>query len=98
MKLKELFIAVQERNLSKDTLEQYRDELASLFAQIHLEMADLEKAEAIYILESKLESDIAKKRAWRGTEKGQRLIELAHFAKASEKILASLKSRLYSIY
>lgn len=98
MKLTELLEAVQEKNLSKTQLEEYRDSFSNLFAQIHIEMADLEKAEAMYFLASELPTDIGKKRAWKGTEKGQRLIELDHFSKACEKMLSSLKSRLYQIY
>lgn len=98
MTLKELFIAVKEKNLSKTQLEEYRDELSSLFAQIHLEMAEKEKAEALFIVESKLASDVAKKRIWNATPDGQRLIDLKHMSKGAEKILSSLKSRLYAIY
>ena len=98
MKLRELILAVQEKNLGKDALEEYRDSFSNLFAQIELERADLEKAEALYILASELKTSVAKKEAWRGTEKGQRLIELDHYSKACEKMISSLKSRLYSIY
>jgi hypothetical protein len=98
MTLRELFEAVKEKHLSKTQLEEYRDELSSLFAAIHLEMADLEKAEALFIVESKLSSDVAKKRVWNATPQGQRLIELKHYSKGAEKVLSSLKSRLYSVY
>ncbi len=98
MKLKELILSVQEKNLGKDQLEEYRDSFSNLFAQIELERADLEKAEALYILASELKTSAGKKESWRGTEKGQRLIELDHYSKACEKMISSLKSRLYSIY
>jgi hypothetical protein len=61
-------------------------------------MADLEKAEALYFIGSELPSDVAKKRAWNATTSGQRLIELKHYSKGAEKVLSSLKSRLYSVY
>lgn len=96
--LSNLILKVQERNLSKDLLEQYRDNFTSLYAQIMLEKAELEKAEALYVLASELKTSAAKKEAWRGTDKGQRLIELDHYSKACEKMISSLKSRLYSIY
>lgn len=98
MKLKELFEKVKERNLSKEQLGFYRDELANLAAQIQLELADLKKEEALYILNNAKETAISTKTAWNGTDKGQRLIELSHYYKATEKILSSLKSRLYEIY
>ena len=96
--LEQLIIAVKERNLSKEKLEEYRDDFATLYAQIMIEKADLEKAEALFILASELKTSAGKKEAWRGTEKGQRLIELDHYSKACEKMISSLKSRLYSIY
>jgi hypothetical protein len=98
MTLREIFEAVKEKNLTKTDLENYRDELSSLFASIHLEMAECEKEEALFIMESKLGSDVAKKRVWNATPKGQRLIELKHYSKGAEKVLSSLKSRLYSIF
>ena len=96
MKLAEVFIAVKEQNLTKSQLEAYHTELTSLFAQMNLEMAELEKEEAMFFLEKKEASDVATKRAWRGTKEGQRLIELVRYSKATEKVLSSLKSRLYS--
>ncbi len=101
--IKELLEKVKEQNLTKSALEQYRDEMSNLFAECHLELADLEKSEALYFLDKKahsdtLLSDIAIKRAWKGTDKGQRMIELTHTAKALEKMLSSLKSRIYATY
>lgn len=96
MNLKELFEAVREEHLNKTDLEKYHTQLSSLYASIHFEMAELEKAEAIYVLASELETDVAKKRAWNGTEKGQRLIELKHYSKGAEKLLSSLKNRIYA--
>lgn len=96
MNLKELFEAVREEHLNKTDLENYHTQLSSLYASIHFEMAELEKAEAIYVLASELETDVAKKRAWNGTEKGQRLIELKHYSKGAEKLLSSLKNRIYA--
>ncbi len=104
-KLSELFAKVQEKNLNKTELESYRDDLTNLFASMQLELADLEKKEAIYFLEyrnmsgeSEKVTDIQIKRAWRGTPLGQRLIELNRFQKATEKVLSSLKSRIYAVY
>ena len=49
MTLNELITAVKEENLSKDALERYRDQLSGLYAQMQMEMADLEKCEALYM-------------------------------------------------
>lgn len=100
MTLLELLIAVKEKNLSKDQLENYRDDLANLFAMMSLEIAEIEKEEAMYFykLTNPQTTDVSIKRTWRATEKGQRQILLSRYLKASEKILASLRSRLYNVY
>jgi len=98
MKLLELIKQVNEKQLTKDQLEKYRDDLANLFAQMQFEMADLRKAKAIYFVEKREKTDIGTERTWAVTKEGQREIELSHYCKATEKILSSLKSRLYSIY
>lgn len=99
MTLQELIISVKEKNLSKDQLENYRDELSGLFAQMQLEMADLEKAEAIYLenWEEQMTA-VARKNKWKATQQGQRLIVLKRYCLATKEMLNSLKSRLYSIY
>lgn len=102
MTFQELLVAVLEEGLTKTQLESYHAELTNLFALTHLEIAELEKAEARYFLEMKKMddkiTDIGIKRFWRGTPQGQRLIELSHTAKAAEKMLASVRSRIFSQY
>lgn len=100
MTLLSLFQAVKEQHLSKDQLEQYRDQLSSLYADMQVETADLEKEEAIFFFQrtNPETTDISIKRAWKVTERGQRLILLNRYLKATSKILESLKGRLYSIY
>ena len=98
MKLRELIEAVKDRQLSKSQLEEYRDDLAELFALMKLEMADIEKEEALYLNAATEESHVARKRAWKATQKGLRQIELDNYIGATAKMIDSLKSRLYSIY
>lgn len=98
MKLRDLITAVKEKNLSKDQLEGYRDALSNLSAQMFLEMADLEKEEALFLDGSEETTEAAKNRKWAASARGQRQIELKNFIRATDKILASLKSRLYSLY
>ena len=98
MKLLELIKAVNEKTLEKEELEEYRDELVNLFAQMQFELAEVKKEKAIYFIENKLESDKATERAWQASKRGLREIELSHYSKATEKIIASLKSRLYTLY
>lgn len=98
MKLIELIKSVQEKNLSKDMLEQYRDQMSSLFAQMQIELAEIKKSKAIYFIENRAKTDKETERNWQGTKEGLREIELSHYSKALEKLLSSLKSRLYQVY
>ena len=97
--LKDLIIAVKEKNLSKDQLEDYRDQMSNLFAQLQLEMAELEKEEAIFMEQKTEQESVAQRKIeWKATKGGQRLIELKRYALALKEMLNSLKSRLYQIY
>lgn len=100
--LKRLIEAVKEQGLTRTQLENYRDEMTSLFGDMALAMADCEKAEAVYFIVQKNrepdKSDVAIKRLWNVTEQGQRQIDLKHGLKALEKLLSSIRSRIFSIY
>lgn len=104
MKLLDLLNAVKDQKLSKEQIEAYRDEMASLYADMQIEIAELEKEEAIYFIankkdeDGKSKSDTDIRRMWRVTTGGQRLILLNRYVKAVSKVLDSLKSRLYSKY
>lgn len=102
MKLKDLIIAVKEKNLTKDQLELYRDQMSQLFAEMQLEMAEIEKEEALFLEHTQNATDrqsVAQSKInWKATEKGQRLIVLKRYCLATKELLNSLKSRLYSIY
>ncbi len=100
MTLLELITKVKEKNLNKDQLEDYRDQMSSLFAEMQLEIAELEKEEAIYMgLRNDTDESVASiKIMWKATAKGQRLILLKRYCLATKEMLNSLKSRLYSIY
>lgn len=99
MQLRELIIAVKEKNLSKDQLENYRDDMSNLFAQMQFELADIEKEEALFLENFAPDISVAsRKTAWKATKSGQREIELKRYCLATKEMLNSLKSRLYSIY
>lgn len=97
MELKDLIKAVKEKSLTKDQLEDYRDQLSTLFAEMMYEIADLEKEEALFP-QIDGQTAVARKNAWKATKSGQRLIVLKRYCLATKELLNSLKSRLYSIY
>ena len=98
--LKDLIIAVKEKNLSKDQLEDYRDQMSHLYAEMQMEMAELEKEEAIFMNAMELaDQSVAKVRViFKASKTGQRLTVLKRYCLATKELLNSLKSRLYSIY
>lgn len=98
--LSDLIKAVKEKNLSKDALEDYRDQMSQLFAEMQLEMAELEKSEALFMDDPIHEefSVAERKVRWKAHPSGQRLIVLKRYCLATKELLNSLKSRLYSVY
>lgn len=99
MKLRELLQAVKEDNLPLEQVEKYRDELVHLHSAMQLELAELEKKEAIFFHDfmGPEVSDVSLKRRWRYKAEGLRMIELNRFIKACVKEIDSLKSRIYSL-
>lgn len=100
MKLQELILAVKEKNLDKESLENYRDQMSHLYAEMQLEMADLEKSEALF-MDDPIHEELSvaeRKVRWKAYPSGQRLIILKRYCLATKELLNSLKSRLYSIY
>lgn len=101
-KLQQLIEAVKEEGLTKDQLEQYHTEITYLDNLMRMEIAPIEKDEALYFAGRKNqfpeESDVSIKRIWKASEKGQRQIELNHYLRVTPKLLQSLKTRLYSQY
>lgn len=105
MKLQDLITAVKEQSLTREQLEGYRDQMSHLFADMQIEMAELEKEEALFMggrylnnlspQRNELPSVAERKVMWKGTKEGQRLITLKRYALATKELLNSLKSRIY---
>lgn len=95
----DLFSEVKDAKLSLERIEDLRDQLVHLHTMMQLELADCEKAEAMYFAQrSEADvSDVSIKRAWKATEKGQRQIELNRYVKATAKEVDSLKSRVFRL-
>lgn len=99
MNLKALLEAVKDESLTLEQIESYRDQLIHLHSMMQLELAETEKAEALYFesMSAPEVSDISIKRKWKATEKGLRQIELNRFVKVVVKEVDSLKSRVYRL-
>ena len=98
MKLLDVIKAVKEENLTVEQLEKYRDGLVNAFAEMQIELAEIRKKKAMYLIESKADTAVATERNWQVTTEGLREIELAHWSKATEKLVSSLKNRIYRFY
>lgn len=103
--LRELIESVKEKGLTKDQLENYRDDMSHVYADMQMELSNIEKLKALYFEGNKIDevnakvlSDIAVKRMWQATNNGLREIELKRYCLATKELLNSLKSRLYSVY
>lgn len=98
-KLTDVLEQVKDQNLTLEQCESLRDELIHLHTAMQIELADLEKREALYFLEQKndVESDVSIKRRWRASDGGQRMIMLNRYIKATVKEIDSLKSRVYRL-
>lgn len=96
--LSTLLEIVKDEKLTLPDLEKYRDQLTHLYSAILIERSELRKREAFFFMdESRRElSDVQKKREWRITPEGQRLLEIDAYRAAVPKELDSLKSRIYS--
>ena len=95
--LKDLILQVKEKKLSKEQLEEYSDALAELYAEMSIELADLEKKEAIFIYDSEEKTAVAKKNAWKVTPEGQREILIKRYMGACSKMISSVKSRVFRL-
>lgn len=94
--LLEVIKKVKEENLSKPQIENYRDQIAALLAQLQLECAELEKKEAIFMGEKgPEETAINRKINWKKTREGLRLIEVKRHISACKTLMTSLRDRLY---
>lgn len=97
--LQDAIKAVREQNLTKTELEDYHAQMSELCSLMQLEMADLEKDEALYMSNrADGESAISRKISWKATQGGQRLIYLKRSASATKTMLGSIKNRLYLTY
>lgn len=99
MNLRDLLETVKDEKLPLVLIEKYRDEMVHLHSAMQLELADIEKAEAIYFDTESVPgvSDVSIKRHWKATEKGQRQILLNRYIKVIVKEIDSLKSRVYRL-
>jgi hypothetical protein len=102
MNLTEIFSAIKEESLSRGQLENYEQDLASVYAEMMMSIATLKKARALFLYSRGQEHPelpaVKIKMTWDATDEGLKLIELESQVKAVSRILSSVKSRIYQSY
>lgn len=96
MKLTELLEAVKEEHMVKSQLENYHTSLSNMAADLAIELAELKKEKAMFEASDPNKSVAKMKVEWKGTEKGQRLLLLEGYMKATMTQLKSLRNRIYA--
>lgn len=99
MNLRETLAAVKDKNLNKQQIEEYYDDLTHVYSAVCLELAELKKREAFFFLDNvnPQVSDVSVKRKWRVTKEGQRMLELEAYKTVIPKEISSLRNRIYSL-
>ncbi len=97
MTIPELIEKIKEDKLSKEQLEDYQTQISYLFQRMQVEIAGLEKEEAMFMGADNDKSVAQRKIEWKATNSGQRLIELKRYSVALKEMLNSLKSRIYQL-
>ena len=97
MKLLQLFQEVKDENLTKEQVEDFHKQLCELRADIKIELAGVEKEKAMFMLKDTEKSVAQRNIDWKGSEKGQRNIELKAYLSATSDHINSLKTRIYAM-
>lgn len=99
MQLQELIVKIKDDTLTKYQLENYHSELCQLKSQLYLELAELKKEKALFMVRREAGISIAsRKEEWDSTPRGQRKFEIESYISSTKSLIDSIKSRLYSIY
>ena len=91
----ELINNIKEGNLTKFQLEEYSSMLDVLCAEYELELAEVEKAEALFLAECGEKTRAGATTKWDASEQGQKEILLKRQLRAISKLSSSVKTRIY---
>jgi hypothetical protein len=97
MRLLELFKQVKDDKLSREQVEDFHKELSELRADIKLELAGIQKEKAMFMLGHAETPASHREINWKGSEKGQREIDLKAYLSATTDHINSLKTRIYAL-
>lgn len=95
MDIKTIINEIKESNLTKDKLEEYSSMLDILCAEYELELADVEKAEAMFLADCGEKTRAGATTLWEASDLGQKEITLKRQLRAISKLASSVKTRIY---
>lgn len=98
MNIQDIILKIEEGNLTKNELEDYSSMLDVLGAKLELNLADIEKEEAMFLANSDEKSRAGAERAWNATLAGQNEILLKRQLRAISKLASSVKTRIFQKY
>ena len=93
--IKTLITEIKEANLTKEKLEEYSSMLDILCAEYELNLAEVEKAEAMFLANCGEKTRAGATTKWDSSELGQKEIELKRQLRAISKLSSSVKTRIY---
>ncbi len=96
--IKTLITEIKEANLTKEKLEEYSSMLDILCAEYELSLAEVEKAEAMFLANCGEKTRAGANTKWDASEAGQNEISLKRQLRAISKLGASVRTRLYQKY
>ena len=94
-KISDLITLIKEENLTKDKLEELSSMLDILCAEIELELAEVEKKEAMFLANCGEKTRAGAITKWESSEDGQNEISLKRNLRAVSKLSSSVKTRIY---
>jgi hypothetical protein len=95
MDIRTIITEIKEANLGKKELEDYSSMLDILSAEMELELANLEKEEAMFLANCEEKTRSGATTKWEASESGQKEITLKRQLRATSKLASSVKTRIY---
>lgn len=95
MILQDIIKQIKEENLTKEKLEDYSSMLDILSAELELELAKIEKSEAMFLADCGEKTRSGATTKWEASELGQKEIFLKRQLRAISKLSSSVKTRIY---
>lgn len=95
--LEKIILDCKEEGRTKEQVEDLFTKVTNLRVDILMLTANLEKEEARFMVDMGDESVASRKVQWKQTASGQRLIECKRYITVTQNLLASLRTRIYSL-